>query len=243
MGTKQEKNSIRLDKFLADAGAGTRSQVKKLICQGRVRINGEYVKKPESKLDLSSDRVELDGEPVQTEAAFVYYLLNKPAGYISATEDPREKTVLELVPRAGRRKLFPVGRLDKDTEGLLLITDDGELAHQLLSPKKHVDKTYYARISGEMTPEDIRIFEEGVDIGEDKLTLPARLEILQAGDGQSEILLTICEGKFHQVKRMVEAVGKKVTYLKRISMGGLTLPEDLKTGECRLLTPEELQKL
>ena len=258
--------AVRLDKFLADSGAGTRTEVKKLIQKGMVQVNGEKAKKPELKVDPEKDIVEFDGERLGTRTEFVYYLLHKPAGYVSATEDAREKTVLELVPKDGRRKLFPVGRLDKDTEGLLLITDDGQLAHQLLSPKKHVDKTYFAVTEGKVVPEDIEKIQEGVDIGDEELTLPGELEILKvweedkpevcssefapscekvqkSSSWRSEILLTIHEGRFHQVKRMMEAVGKKVIYLKRMSMGSLTLPEDLPKGQARELTSEELTAL
>ena len=185
------------------------------------------------------NRVLLDGKE-QTEAPdFLYYILNKPAGYISATEDSKDKTVMDLLPKIARRNLFPVGRLDKDTEGLLLITDDGALAHELLSPAKHVDKTYYAKVKGVVTKEDQEVVKNGVDIGEAKLTMPAKLEILNTDGEYSEILLTIREGKFHQVKRMMEAVGKTVVYLKRLSMGGLVLPEDLPIGQWRMLTTEE----
>lgn len=235
--------AVRLDKFLADAGAGTRSEVKKLIQKGRVQVNGMAAKKPEEKV-TEEDEVLLDGEVIGVAPEFVYYLLHKPAGVVSATEDNHDRTVLELIPPDLMRKgLFPVGRLDKDTEGLLLITNDGALAHELLSPKKHVDKTYYAVTEGEMAEEDILKFKEGLDIGEKNLTLPAKLEILSAKDGRSEILLTICEGKFHQVKRMVKAVGKEVIYLKRTAMGTLTLPEELKKGECRPLTEKEVKEL
>ena len=239
--------AVRLDKFLADSGIGTRAEVKKLIQKGMVQINGEKAKKPEQKVDPQTDAVEFAGERLGARAEFVYYLLHKPAGYVSATEDTREKTVLELVPKDGRRKLFPVGRLDKDTEGLLLITDDGLLAHQLLSPKKQVDKTYFAVTEGKVVPEDIEKIQAGVDIGDEELTLPGRLEILktweESGVWHSEILLTIHEGRFHQVKRMMEALGKNVTYLKRISMGPLTLPKDLPRGEARELTKAELEAL
>lgn len=240
--------AVRLDKFLADAGAGTRSEVKKFIQKGRVLVNGEAARRPETKVSVPEDTVLLDGVEIGVQPEFVYYLLHKPAGFVSATEDNHDRTVMELIPEEYRRKgLFPVGRLDKDTEGLLLITDDGALAHELLSPKKHVDKTYYARVDGLMTTEDIAKFKEGLDIGEKNLTLPAELEILSAeeqdGKEQSEIRLTIREGKFHQVKRMVRAVGKKVTYLKRLSMGSLTLDEELEKGKCRPLTEKELQEL
>lgn len=275
--------AIRLDKFLADSGAGTRTEVKKLIQKGQVQVNGEKAKKPEQKVDTETDVIEFGGERLGARPEFVYYILHKPAGYVSATEDVREKTVLELVPQDGRRKLFPVGRLDKDTEGLLLITDDGQLAHQLLSPKKHVDKTYFAVTEGKVVPEDIDKIQKGIDIGEEELTLPGKLEIIRTwmaldapeesadkggkqnvlseemelseeglaakemavaqSSWRSEIYLTIHEGRFHQVKRMMEALGKKVIYLKRISMGALTLPDDLPKGEVRELTVEEMERL
>ncbi len=239
MGKKTEKAQVRLDRFLADAGAGTRSEVKKMIQKGRVLVNDQPASGPEQKISPDQDRILLDGKE-QTEAPdFLYYLLNKPAGYISATEDPKDKTVMDLLPKIARRNLFPVGRLDKDTEGLLLITDDGVLAHELLSPTKHVDKTYYAKVKGIVTKEDQEAIKKGVDIGEAKLTMPAELEILNTDEEYSEILLTIREGKFHQVKRMMEAVGKSVVYLKRLSMGGLTLPKDLPVGQWRMLTAEE----
>lgn len=236
---KSEKTQVRLDRFLADAGAGTRSEVKKMIQKGRVLVNDQPASGPEQKISPDLDRVLLDGKE-QTEAPdFLYYILNKPAGYISATEDSKDKTVMDLLPKIARRNLFPVGRLDKDTEGLLLITDDGALAHELLSPAKHVDKTYYAKVKGVVTKEDQEAVKNGVDIGEAKLTMSAKLEILNTDGEYSEILLTIREGKFHQVKRMMEAVGKTVVYLKRLSMGGLVLPEDLPIGQWRMLTTEE----
>ena len=235
------------------AGAGTRSEVKKFIQKGKVQVNGVPAKKSEIKVS-EEDEVVLDGNRISQAPEFVYYLLHKPAGYVSATEDKRDKTVMELVA-SDRKGLFPVGRLDKDTEGLLLITDDGALAHELLSPKKHVDKTYYAVTDGCMTKEDVQRFADGLEIGEKNPTMPAKLEILSTrkveeteleqypSGWSSEIQLTIKEGKFHQVKRMTEAVGKKVVYLKRISMGVLTLPDDLKKGECRQLTAEEEKRL
>lgn len=236
---KSEKTQVRLDRFLADAGAGTRSEVKKMIQKGRVLVNDQPASGPEQKISPDLDRVLLDGKE-QTEAPdFLYYILNKPAGYISATEDSKDKTVMDLLPKIARRNLFPVGRLDKDTEGLLLITDDGALAHELLSPAKHVDKTYYAKVKGVVIKEDQEAVKNGVDIGEAKLTMSAKLEILNTDGEYSEILLTIREGKFHQVKRMMEAVGKTVVYLKRLSMGGLVLPEDLPIGQWRMLTTEE----
>ena len=232
---------IRLDKYLADAGAGTRSEVKKYISKAQVQVNGKTVLNPAEKIEPEEVEVCCLGQVVHVDR-YEYYLLHKPAGCVSATEDSRDKTVMEYVPK-GRRGLFPVGRLDKDTEGLLLITDNGALAHELLSPKKHVDKTYYAVVQGCVTEEDVSRLAEGVDIGEKRRTLPARLEIIKAQAEQSEIRLTICEGKFHQVKRMMEALGKKVTYLRRISMGPLELPSELAPGECRELTAEEVKKL
>ncbi len=232
---------IRLDKYLADMGKGTRSEVKKAISKGLVRVNNVIVKKPETKLDTDSDHVLFDGVLVSY-AQHEYYMLNKPAGVISATEDKREKTVIDLIIEKKRKDLFPVGRLDRDTEGLLLISNDGELAHRLLSPSKHVDKVYYAKIDGEVTIEDVEAFQQGVDIGEEKLTRPAKLRVLKSGT-QSEIELTICEGKFHQVKRMFQAVGKEVIYLKRLQMGTLILDESLKPGEYRELTEQEIADL
>lgn len=232
---------IRLDKYLADMGMGTRSELKKMIRSGRVQIDGVPAKKPEEKVDIESQTVTLDGRPVVYQT-MEYYMLHKPAGVVSATKDKKEKTVLDLIEGQKRKDLFPVGRLDKDTEGLLLITNDGDLAHRLLAPGKHVDKVYFARIDGKVTEDDAKRFAEGVDIGDEDLTLPAKLEILVSAE-ESEILLTIQEGRFHQVKRMFEAVGKKVTYLKRMSMGSLVLDEHLKKGEYRPLTKEELEKL
>lgn len=235
---------IRLDKYLADMGCGTRQEVKKLIRSGQVSIDGVVARKPETKVDEKFQEVCLNGRKVGYES-FEYYMLNKPGGVISATEDKNCETVVDLIKNRKRKDLFPVGRLDKDTEGLLLITNDGELAHRLLSPKKHVDKCYYAHVSGKVTEEDIKSFEDGVNIGtvkEPEITMPGRLEIL-ASEEISRIRLTIQEGKFHQVKRMFQAVGKEVIYLKRERMGTLVLDEDLKPGEYRALTEEELKNL
>lgn len=232
---------MRLDKFLSETGFGTRSQVKSLLKKGLVTVNGQTAKKPEEKIDENADTVICNGQKA-VYAAFVYLMLHKPSGVVSATEDRREKTVLELLPEEERKEVFPVGRLDKDTEGLLLLTNDGELAHRLLSPKKHVDKTYYAKIDGAVTEEHVHRFLEGLDIGEKRPTLPAKLEILKSG-AQSEIRVTIHEGKFHQVKRMFEAIGCQVTYLKRLSMGTLMLDEGLRPGAYRHLTEDEVKKL
>lgn len=232
---------IRLDKYLADMGIGTRAEVKKYIKQGKVKIDGMIVKSPEVKLNEVSQSVLYLDQPVGYEK-FEYYMLNKPAGVVSATNDTREKTVIDLITGKKRKDLFPVGRLDKDTEGLLLITNDGELAHRLLSPKKHVNKIYYAKVKGVVTEEDVEAFKTGVPIGQNETTMPADLEIL-ASDEISEIRLTIQEGKFHQVKRMFLAVGKEVVYLKRLSMGPLVLDDELTLGDYRALTKKELEQL
>lgn len=232
---------LRLDKYLADMGVGTRSEIKQMVRKGQVSLNGEIIKKPETKVNVQTDQVTVWGKPIMYQK-YRYILLHKPAGFVSATEDKKEKTVLELLPGDLRKDMFPVGRLDKDTEGLLLLTNDGDLAHRLLSPKKHVDKTYYAKIEGKVTYSDQHAFEQGVDIGDEKKTMPAKLQIL-VSDEISEILITIQEGRFHQVKRMFESVGKKVMYLKRINMGPLSLESELTIGTYRELTEEELLKL
>ena len=235
---------IRLDKYLADMGCGTRQEVKKFIRSGQVSVDGIVVKKPETKVEQTVQEVFLNGEKVGYES-FEYYMLNKPAGVISATEDQGCQTVVDLIKDKKRKDLFPVGRLDKDTEGLLLITNDGALAHRLFSPKKHVEKCYFARICGKVTEEDVRSFEKGVNIGsqeQPEITMPGKLEIITSDD-ISKIRLTIQEGKFHQVKRMFQAVGKEVIYLKRLRMGTLILDENLGIGEYRPLTKEELEKL
>ena len=233
---------MRLDKYLCETGFGTRSQVKDLLKKGQVMVNGEVVKKPELKINETTDQILCQGKKASYQKN-IYLMLHKPAGVVSATEDNREKTVLDLVrPEDRKNSLFPVGRLDKDTEGLMLLTDDGELAHRLLSPKKHVDKTYYAKIDGQVTEEHVKQFREGLDIGDEKKTLPAVLTILLSGP-VSEIEVTIHEGRFHQIKRMFEAVGCKVTYLKRLSMGSLVLDETLLPEEYRPLTEAELEGL
>ncbi len=230
---------MRLDKYLADMGIGTRSEVKQYIRKKQVTVNGAFPTGAQQKVEPGQDQVLFRGEPVSY-ARYEYFMLNKPGGCVSAVTDRDCPTVLDLIEEKSRRDLFPAGRLDKDTEGLLLITNDGMLSHNLLAPGKHIPKTYYARISGEVTKEDVANFAAGMDIGEKKDTLPARLTILSCEDGMSEIELTITEGKFHQVKRMFEAVGKEVVYLKRISMGGLKLDDSLKPGEYRALTEEEI---
>lgn len=233
--------AIRLDKFLTEVGIGTRSEVKKYIRQGLVTIDSVPAQKPEQKIDEKTAKVCFRGNEI-VYAAYEYYLLYKPAGCVSATEDRLHRTVMDYLTDTVRKDLFPVGRLDLDTEGLLLITNDGALAHDLLSPSKHVEKTYYAKVKGRVTEDDVNRFKKGVDIGEEKPTKPAKLVIVSEGD-ISEIRLTITEGRFHQVKRMFEAVGKEVVYLKRLSMGSLVLPDDLAPGDYRSLTTQELEAL
>ena len=232
----------RLDKFLCDSLNITRKEAKEAVKKGKVTINGVVVKKPECKLDADDDQVEFEHQPVIFEQ-FHYLMLHKPQGVVSATKDNHDKTVIDLIHEDFKDKLFPVGRLDKDTEGLLLLTDDGMLAHELLSPKKHVDKVYFAKVAGRFTEEEIKRFREGLDIGNGEKAKEAFLEILKAGEDQSEVLITITEGKFHQVKRMAKAVGSEVLYLKRLSMGPLKLDEELEIGTYRRLSEEELHKL
>lgn len=239
----EDERMMRLDKFLCETGFGTRSQVKELLKKGQVTVNGVAAKKPEQKIDEHKDQITCQGK-IASYKKYVYYMLHKPAGVVSATEDKREKTVLDLLKSEDRRDgIFPVGRLDKDTEGFLLLTDDGDLAHRLLSPRKHVDKTYYAKIAGSVTEAHIERFREGLDIGDEKKTLPAMLEILASKTETSEIRITIHEGRFHQVKRMFEAVGCKVTYLKRLSMGAVALDETLAPGDYRPLNEKERELL
>lgn len=233
---------MRLDKYLADMGIGTRSEVKQYIRKKQVTVNGAFPTGAQQKVEPGQDEIRFQGEEVSY-VQYEYFMLNKPGGCVSAVTDRDCRTVLDLIGDKNRKDLFPVGRLDKDTEGLLLITNDGMLSHNLLAPGKHISKTYYARVSGEVTQEDAAVFAGGIDIGEKRDTLPAELKVLSCEGGVSEIELTITEGKFHQVKRMFAAVGKEVVYLKRISMGGLKLDDELKPGEYRRLTEEEISKI
>ncbi|MED4353896.1 pseudouridine synthase [Schinkia azotoformans] len=236
---------MRIDKLLANTGYGSRKEVKKLLKTGAVQINDTVVKDPQTHLDPETDQVTVHGEIV-VYREFIYLMMNKPDGVISATEDDREETVIDLLEMEDQiYEPFPVGRLDKDTVGLLLLTNDGQLAHQLLSPKKHVPKTYYAKIAGLVTEKDIEAFKRGVTLDDGYITKPAKLVILSTNEeeNRSEIELTIMEGKFHQVKRMFEAVNKKVTFLMRIKMGPLSLDESLKPGEYRELDDEEVELL
>ncbi len=233
---------MRLDKLLAHCGFGTRKEVKDYIKKGYVLVNNKVVKVDKTQVDPQEDVIEVDGEIIHYEE-YVYYMLNKPQGYVSATEDNLHPTVVELIDDYYRNDLFPVGRLDIDTEGLLILTNDGQLAHQLLSPKKHCPKIYYARIDGEVNNVDVERFRDGVVIDDDYLCKSAKLEILNVHQRKSEITVEIYEGKFHQVKKMFEAVGKKVEYLKRIQMKNLKLDENLNLGEYRRLTDEEIDRL
>lgn len=261
--------AMRLDKYLAQAGMGTRSEVKKMIRFGRVFLNGVAAGKPEEKVFEDSEVV-VDGNVILW-SEYEYFMLNKPAGAVSATQDSVDKTVVDLITCPHSKDLFPVGRLDKDTEGLLLLTNDGALAHELLSPRKHVEKTYFVRVAGCVSEQDKAVLENGMDIGDEKPTKPAKLQnisyfcgdrlIQQAGaqalsvemiekDSQlSSVLaqtcleITITEGRYHQIKRMFEKVGKPVQYLKRLSMGSLVLDDSLAVGEFRELTKEEVEKL
>lgn len=230
---------MRLDKLLAHVGYGSRKEVQKLIKAKKVTVDGVTIAKSEANIDPYKSEIYISGKRVDYQE-FYYYIMNKPGGYVSATEDSRDETVINLLDIEDRNKeLFPVGRLDKDTEGLLLLTNDGKLAHDLLSPKKHVDKTYYAKVKGEMIAEDVDIFAKGMTLDNGTSYQPGKLEIISSGEF-SEVYVTIKEGKFHQVKRMVQYVGKEVVYLKRIQMGELKLPDDLEIGEYRQLTPSEL---
>lgn len=274
---------MRLDKFLAEAAGMTRKDAKAVLGKGRVTVNGEVCKAGDRKL-CDSDAVELDGKTLSAQEEFLYLMLHKPAGVVSATEDKRDKTVLDVVRecevcgqqiseeesgceqsvggktdekqqevsdadlrvfRIGNRDIAPVGRLDKDTEGLLLLTDDGELAHRLLSPKRHVDKVYYAKVSGKVPEDAFERFSEGIMVGQDYQAMPAGLAVLSydAETDVSEVHITLREGKFHQVKRMCHEIGCEVQYLKRLSMGSLCLDEGLLPGEARKLTEAEVQKL
>jgi 16S rRNA pseudouridine516 synthase len=233
---------MRIDKMLANLGFGSRKEVKGLLKKGAVKVNGEMVKDAKEHIDPNKDKVTINDQEVVYKE-FIYLMMNKPAGVISATEDNRDETVIDLLELEDQvYEPFPVGRLDKDTEGLLLITNDGQLAHRLLSPKKHVPKMYFAVIEGEVSEEDVQAFRKGVTLDDGYETKPGELTILKSGL-MSDIELTITEGKFHQVKRMFQAVGKRVVYLKRMTMGPLKLDETLELGEYRELTDEEIEEL
>ena len=231
----------RLDKILASTGKYSRKEAKLLIRGGRVLADGIAVRDPAAKLDPDAVRLTVDGAPLDYRRT-VWVMLNKPAGYLSATEDRRGPTVLDLLPPE-LRNLFPVGRLDKDTEGLLLLTNDGAAAHYLLSPRRHVPKVYEARVSGCPAPEAVAAFRDGLTLSDGLRCLPAELEILSADGAESLCRVTVWEGKFHQVKRMFAAVGTPVVHLERVKMGNLPLDSSLKRGSFRFLTAEEIENL
>ena len=232
-------DQMRLDKFLSHLRIGTRKESRLLVRAGRIRINGVVTKDYAVKVHPGSDRVSLDGQDL-VYREFIYLMMNKPAGYISAIRDRSEKTVLDLLPSVWTGwDLFPIGRLDKDTEGLLLLSNNGQLAHTLLSPKYQVGKTYFVRINGAIGPEELERLQTGVELEDGYRTKPAMVRVLRAGETY-DMELVIYEGKFHQVKRMFAAVGKKVLYLKRTAMGGLRLDPSLKPGEVRELTEAEV---
>lgn len=231
----------RLDKILTSTGKWTRKEARTLIREGRVSVDGGAVRDPSAKFDAESVTLSADGEMIRYRRV-TWVMLNKPAGYLTATEDRRAPTVMDLLPPE-LRNLFPVGRLDKDTEGLLLLTNDGATAHALLSPRRHIDKTYYVRVSGRLTQSDVDAFRHGVTLSDGLQCLPADLEILSAGDDESEAHLTLREGKFHQVKRMLGERGKAVLYLERVKMGALTLDLTLERGSFRFLTEKEVENL
>nr|WP_225445653.1 pseudouridine synthase [Paenibacillus arenosi] len=239
---------MRLDKLLGHMGFGSRSEIKRWAKAGLITVNGSAVKDSGKQVEPDTDDVRFDGEKVEYRE-YVYIMLHKPPGVISATEDRRERTVIDLLPDEMLCfEPFPVGRLDKDTEGLLLLTNDGKLAHELLAPRKHVPKTYFARVSGDVTEEDVAAMTLGVTLDDGYVTKPAQLvikskESLPTGEVLSHIELTITEGKFHQVKRMFESVGKHVVYLKRLTMGPLQLDSELPIGQWRELSEEELASL
>ena len=231
---------MRVDKLLSNVGVASRAELKKYCKQGMISVNGKIINNPGVQVDSENDEIVFNGQKI-VYREFVYIMLNKPAGYISATFDKHDPIVLDLIDSSySVFEPFPVGRLDKDTEGLLVLTNDGQLSHRVLSPKKHVPKTYYAKIQGNVNEEDVLAFENGVVLDDGYETMPSKLNILKSGE-ISEIELTIHEGKFHQVKRMFESVGKKVVYLKRISMGKLKLDENLELGDYRELTEEEVK--
>ena len=233
---------MRLDKFISTTTTLSRAEAKKVIKKG-ILINDRLVKSPDYKVDEINDQVIMNGERLVYQK-YVYIMMNKPQDTISATEDAIEKTVVDILKEEDRiHKVFPVGRLDKDTEGLMLLTNDGELAHKLISPKKDVVKKYYVEVSGELKNEHLKIIKEGVILEDGYRCKPARLEILDSSEGNSKANIFITEGKFHQVKRMMKSLGATVTYLKRLSIGSLVLDESLKLGEYRYLTEEELKNL
>ena len=235
---------MRLDKYLAEMGVGTRQEVKKQIRQGKVTVNGTVVKAADTKIDETCDEVTIGGRNISY-VSYEYYMLNKPGGVVSATEDRRDTTVIDLIKDKKRKDLFPVGRLDKDTEGFLIVTNDGAFSHRLMSPRHHVDKTYYFEAEGLLAEDAKKQVLLGIDIGDEKPTLPAQLTVLKADQGKQTICGTIIlqEGRYHQVKRMLLKLGVKVTYLKRTAIGSVLLDPSLAKGTYRALTKEEMKQL
>lgn len=232
---------MRLDKFFSSQNLATRKEMRELVKNGLIAVNGDTRVKPEQKIDPQQDEISLRGEPV-TYKPYLYLMLHKPKGYVSATEDRSQPTVLDLVPEQWRRPgLFPAGRLDKDTTGLMLITDDGELAHRILSPKNHIEKAYLAKISGPLSEEAMAAFSQGMVLGDGYRCLPARVTLEQPGE-TPVIQIVLWEGKYHQIKRMVAAAGQRVLELKRIRMGGLVLDENLPEGACREILHKDVEK-
>ncbi len=241
---KGYKMLLRLDKYLCDMQEGTRSIVKDMIRKKRVSVNNTIVTRPELKVNTDTDIVCIDGSPIGY-SDYEYYMLNKPQGVVSATSDAHDKTVIDIIADKKRKDLFPVGRLDKDTEGLLIITNDGELAHKLLSPKHHIDKMYEATVKGKIASSCIELFANGLVVDSRFTAMPAVLDILSydASTDTSQIHITIKEGKYHQIKRMFAAIDSEVLYLKRLSMGNIQLDKTLKTGSYRALTDDEITAL
>lgn len=232
---------MRLDKFFSSQNLASRKEMRTLIRQGAISVNGSTQIKPEQKIDTQQDVVCLKGETIEYKP-FLYLMLNKPQGYVSATDDRTQSTVLDLVPEKWYRPgLFPAGRLDKDTTGLMLITDDGELAHRILSPKNHIEKAYHARISAPLPPEAIEMFARGITLGDGYECLPAQVTVLEDG-AQPLLEIIICEGKYHQIKRMVAAAGSKVLSLKRVRMGAMILDESLPEGACKEILHKDVEK-
>ena len=236
------ENILRLDKFLVTMNVGSRTELKKIIKNGQIKVNGIISTKPEEKIDEDKDCIKFN-EEIITYEPYVYYMLNKPQNTVSATIDNTAKTVVELLKAENRTDIFPIGRLDKDTEGLLLLTNDGSFAHKIISPSKKVYKTYFAIVEGEITKNHIEQFAKGFSIEDDKNTLPAILKIGLTKAKETEVTISICEGRYHQIKRMFHAIGSKVLYLKRISIGDLLLDETLPLGGYRPLTKEERELL
>ena len=233
----------RIDKVLSNLGYGSRKEIKAIVKKGMVSIDGSIIKDSSMQIDPEKAEIVVNGERIEYKK-YIYLMMNKPPGVISATYDKYDETVCDiLIPEDAVFNPFPVGRLDKDTVGLLLLTNDGELNHRLISPKWHVDKVYYARIDKEVNEKDVKAFEKGITLDDGYKCMPAKLEVISSKDDESEVQVTVQEGKYHQVKRMFEARGKSVVYLKRISFGGLDLDKNLEEGEYRELTDEEISVL